>query len=304
MDTERLLKKIEKQIDEMGYTSRSVSIVHFSEAQAELTQRYHAGYFDEEYYQERLTAFEFNPAAYLEGAQSVVIIAVPQPIVVVKFQQHEAEIPIVIPPTYDSRVNTVLKNQLDEIIEPEGYHCVPALLPLKYLAVRSGLVEYGRNNICYIRGKGSFYRLVAFVSDLPYVKDSWTSPRLLKRCTTCKACIVTCPSGAISKERFLLRAERCLTFHNEHAKEFPEYINRGWHHCLFGCLHCQKICPENKKAIKWIEERERFSEEETRMILSGISIEQVPVPLQQKLENLSLLEDYSLLSRNLSVLLT
>jgi epoxyqueuosine reductase len=304
MDTRLLLKKVEKEITGMGYSSRSVSIVHLSEAQAELTQRYHEGLFDEEYYRERLTAFEFNPAAYCEGAQSLIIIAVPQPIVVVMFHWHNAEIPVVIPPTYDTHVNTVLKNHLDEIIGPEGYHCAHALLPLKYFAVRSGLVQYGRNNICYMPGMGSFYRLVAFVSDLPCIKDSWTSPRLLKRCASCKACIITCPSGAITQERFLLRAERCLTFHNEHAKNFPEYLNHGWHHCLFGCLHCQKICPENKKAIKWVEEKERFSEEETKMILSGISVEHVPASLQQKLENLSLLEDYSLLSRNLGVLLT
>jgi epoxyqueuosine reductase len=277
--------------------------VHLSEAQDELTQRYHEGLFDEEYYQERLTAFEFNPTAYLEGAQSVVIVAVPQPIVVVMFECQDAEVPVVIPPTYDTRVNTVLKNHLDEIIGPEGYRCIPALLPLKLFAVRSGLVQYGRNNICYMPGKGSFYRLVAFISDLPCIKDSWTSPRLLKRCTTCKACIITCPSGAIAEERFLLRAERCLTYHNEHAKEFPKYLNHGWHHCLFGCLHCQKICPENKKAIKWVEEKERFSEEETNIILSGCSLEEVPALTQQKLERLSLIDDYSLLSRNLSVLL-
>jgi epoxyqueuosine reductase len=287
----------------MGYSFRSVSTMHLDEMQSELTQRYHEGSFDEEYYQERLTTFEFNPAAYLENALSIFIIAVPQPIVVAKFHWKNDEIPIVIPPTYDTRVNAVLKNGLDEIIKHEGYHLIPALLPLKLLAVRSGLVQYGRNNICYIPGKGSFYRLVAFISDMPCVKDSWTSPRLLKRCTSCKACVITCPSGAITEERFLLRAERCLTFHNEHAKEFPEYLDKSWHHCLFGCLHCQKICPENKKAIRWIEERELFSEEETNIILSGCALDQAPELLRKKLERLSLIEDYPLVSRNLHVLL-
>jgi epoxyqueuosine reductase len=35
-----------------------------------------------------------------------------------------------------------------------------SLLPLKSLAVRSGLAAYGRNNVCYVPGMGSFLELV------------------------------------------------------------------------------------------------------------------------------------------------
>ena len=38
-------------------------------------------------------------------------------------------------------------------------------LPQKRLAVRSGLAEYGRNNICFVDGMGSVITLFVFISD-------------------------------------------------------------------------------------------------------------------------------------------
>ena len=126
---------------------------------------------------------------------------------------------------------------------------------------------------------------------------------MMERCLNCKACLVSCPLEAIDERRFLLHAEHCLTFHNEHGIDFPKNIDRLFHHSLFGCLRCQIVCPENKKTFKWFEEREQFSEYETSVILNGISLEQIPNSTKMKLSRLGLIDDYSLLARNLSVLL-
>jgi epoxyqueuosine reductase len=174
---------------------------------------------------------------------------------------------------------------------------------LKLLAVRSGLAEYGRNNIGYIPGRGSFFRLMAFFTDLQCSEYTWRLPVMMERCLNCKACLVACPLGTIDEHRFLLHAERCLSFHNEHAGDFVKNIDRSFHHCLFGCLKCQIVCPENKKTIKWMEERERFSDYETFVILNGIPLEKIPNSTKKKLSKLGLIDDYPLLARNLSVLL-
>jgi len=178
-----------------------------------------------------------------------------------------------------------------------------AIVPWKLLAARSGLAQYGKNNITYIAGLGSFYRLVAFVSDLPCLEDSWGEPQILKDCSKCDACTKACPSGAIGTDRFLLHAERCITFHNERQEEFPTWLNPSWHHCLVGCMVCQKVCPANKPFRKEVTEGPVFSETETAAVLQGSSRDLLPPGAVQKLEGLDMIGYAKVLGRNLDVLI-
>jgi epoxyqueuosine reductase len=122
-------------------------------------------------------------------------------------------------------------------------------------------------------------------------------------CHDCRACFKSCPSGAIPKDRFLIKAELCLTFHNEREGSFPEWIKPEWHHCLVGCLHCQSVCWANKHVFNWEETREHFSEKETSMILNGLGEDELPTSTLDKLEKLSLTEYLKLLPRNLEAVL-
>ncbi len=177
-----------------------------------------------------------------------------------------------------------------------------ANLPWKLLAVHSGLAQYGKNNITYVNGMGSYHRLVAFISDLPGAEDHWQAPRVLERCENCKACMKACPTGAITADRFLLNGERCLTFHNERRGEFPQWIKPSWHNCLVGCLYCQKACPVNKDIPQSIEEGPVFSENESAVILLGTPKNEVPRNVIQKLKNLDMIEYLPVLGRNLRAL--
>jgi epoxyqueuosine reductase len=176
-------------------------------------------------------------------------------------------------------------------------------LPLKLLAACAGLGEYGRNNICYVPGMGSFLQLAACASDLPAADDSWREPAMMERCQSCTACQRLCPTGAIGEGRFLLHAERCLTFHNERGGPFPGWIDPSWHNALLGCQECQRCCPEDKGVWEWVVEGGSFSEEETALILGGASREELPPATIEHLHELDLLEDLANLPRNLSVLL-
>jgi epoxyqueuosine reductase len=176
-------------------------------------------------------------------------------------------------------------------------------LPLKTLAVSSGLALYGRNNITYVPGMGSFLQLVGAFSDMPCDSDSWTGPRALTRCESCDACLRRCPTGAIRDSDFLIRQERCLTYHNEAEGDFPAWIDPAWHHCLVGCMHCQMICPENKDVIRWFEDRAEFSEMETALLIRGTPFDRLPTETTAKLESLEINEPYHLLCRNLAALI-
>jgi epoxyqueuosine reductase len=166
------------------------------------------------------------------------------------------------------------------------------------------LAQYGKNNITYVNGMGSYHRLVAFISDLPVAQDYWRAPQVLERCENCKACMNACPTGAISTDRFLLNAERCLTFHNERRADFPQWIKPAWHNCLVGCLYCQKACPVNKDVPLSIEEGPEFSENETALILQGAPKSELPRNAIEKIESLDMVGYLPVLGRNLKVLHT
>ena len=126
----------------------------------------------------------------------------------------------------------------------------------------------------------------------------------MKACEKCQLCGKACPTGAIPSDRFLLRAERCIPYHNEKKGDvsFPDWMNSFWHNCIVGCMYCQKVCPINRNFIEWIGEKEQFSEEETNLVLNGVPRDELPVITLRKLEKLSLTNYFDSLHRNLTVL--
>jgi epoxyqueuosine reductase len=298
---------VERVLEDQGYRGRVVSTRRLSELRDGIEGRRAEGQIDEELYQEYLKVLEFDPPANLPEARSLIIVAVPDPIRRVTFHWEGGTVSGLVPPTYlhgneeDQRVEDVLAEGLVEA----GYHLARATVPKKLLAVRSGLSQYGRNNVSYAPGLGSFYRLVAFHSDLPCPDDEWQEPEVLERCEKRWACGRRCPTGAITSERFLLRAERCLTFHNEKPGEveFPGWISPSAHNCLVGCLHCQAVCPENKDVVEWIEDEEEISQEETAELLHGTPLDRLSTPLAEKVRRADLVDYLDVLPRNLKALL-
>jgi len=296
-----------RHLAEHGYQGRIVSILHLPELQEEIKERFNQGLFDEEFYQMRLAFFKFEVPETLPNAKSIIVVAVPRPQAQATFTFKGERKTLILPPTYVAYQQTTnrVADFLTGILKEKGHKIARTALPLKILAVRSGLAEYGRNNIAYISSMGSFFQLAAFYSDLPCRKDAWREARMMEQCEKCQACLRSCPTGAISSDRFLLHAERCISFLNERKGEvpFPGWIDPSWHNCLYGCLHCQRVCPEDKRFMNWIVEREEFSQEETELLLKGQLVGHLPSAILEKLSNLDLSDPDSLdnLPRNLRV---
>ena len=128
---------------------------------------------------------------------------------------------------------------------------------------------------------------------------------VLERCKDCDLCQRACPTGAISSDRFLLHAEKCLTFHNEKDGKipFPKWIKPQWHNCIVGCIRCQAACPLNKSLLNKFGETVEFDEEETKLLVKGTARDQIPKTTLTKMKTLSLTDYFNELPRNLSVLL-
>jgi len=292
---------------EHGYQGRIVSIHHLSELRDEIVERFNEGLFDEEFYRLRLASFDFNVPESLPDAKSIIVVAVPRPQAQAIFTFRGKKKALILPPTYVAyqRTTNRVGEYLTRVLKEKGYRISGTALPLKLLAVRSGLAEYGMNNIVYVSGMGSFLQLAAFYSDLPFEEDSWREARMMKKCEDCQACRRSCPTGAISSDRFLLHAERCISYYNERRGDvpFPAWIDSSWHNCLYGCLRCQRVCAEDRPFLNWVVEKEEFSQGETELLLEGQSLDRLPSLTVEKLRNLDLADPDSLdnLPRNLRV---
>jgi epoxyqueuosine reductase len=286
-----------------GIQVKIVSIEHVGELETEIMTRYQNGLLNADLYDAYLATFDFACQQKFNNARSLIIATVPQPQIRITFYREDRAYPVIVPPTYYFAIDNDVADLLKADLEPQGYRLQKVRLPDKLIAVRSGLAQYGKNNITYVEGMGSFQRPVAFISDYPCAQDSWGNASVLESCDNCSACRNACPTGAIASDRFQLYAERCLTFHNERTNAFPQWLSPSWHNCLVGCMICQKVCPANKDVVKWIKSGATFDNEETDLILAGVSKARMAPKTLEKLKRLDLLSYYDVLPRNLRALI-
>lgn len=176
-------------------------------------------------------------------------------------------------------------------------------LPIKRLAVQSGLAVYGRNNITYVEGWGSNVSYLAFLSDIPCETDAWREQCVAEICSSCNACIGHCPTGAIRSDRFLIDNQRCLSCMNEAGGDFPEWLPAEVHHTLYDCLRCQEKCPMNATAAKDVVGPIKFTHEETEMLLQGKRAEDFTKEFQDRTARLGLFDWVYGLSRNIKAII-
>ncbi|MDX1708306.1 MAG: 4Fe-4S double cluster binding domain-containing protein [Desulfobacterales bacterium] len=296
-------KAVLKQTASQGIRTKIVSIEHVMDLESEIMSLYQKKLLDSDLYDAYLASFDFACHKRLKGAQSLIVATIPQPQVKVIFSRKDKTYPVVVPPAYCFAIDNEVADFLKADLEPLGYHLRKVRLPDKLLAVRSGLAQYGKNNITYVKGMGSFHRPVVFISDFPCQTDSWGEATVLDNCENCSACLKACPTKAIGSGRFQLHAERCLTFFNESSRDFPDWLSPAWHNSLVGCMICQKVCPANKDIVKWIEDGATFDNEETDLILKGASERELSVETIEKLRKSGIMDYSTVLGRNLKALI-
>lgn len=307
MRPEDMIVHMEQQLAQVGFKGVVVSTEHLPEVRNTYEGLLEEKSLDRHFYDEIAARYElnwnFDPAARFPTARSVIVTAVQQPKISLEFHFGGRKYYGIIPPTYVHDIDAAVLKILSAYLNGYGYEACDALLPTKLLAVRSGLARYGRNNIAYIDGWGSYFRLRAYFTDMPCGNGSWTDTVAMEQCNKCTTCVRRCPTGAISEERFLIDAGKCLTFFNEGPDDFPKWIEPAWHNCLIGCMICQDVCPANKEHVNWLMPGAEFSEEETTMILKGTIQDMLPAETSEKLRNVNMLDSYPLLKRNLRALL-
>jgi epoxyqueuosine reductase len=276
------------------------------ETRAEVAERSRAGELDGAFAERWLKPFDLPIAV----GDTAIVVAVPRPAHRFRFAAPDGEVEAIVPPTYidDPKVAATMRQELAAFLELSNDALRPLRAPLKAVAVRLGLARYGRNNITYVPGMGSYFQLVGAITDSVLdLPEGWRPQtyHMVPECDSCEACVSACPTGAVREDRFLLRAERCLTNFNELPGDWPAWLAPGWHNCLLGCLYCQEACPENIGRLAVEETEVVFDLEETSMLVADVAERSAPVwdRIRTKVARLGLQDYEAVLGRNLRALL-
>jgi epoxyqueuosine reductase len=283
---------------------RLVPFKHVEEMEKEIDSRLKEGLLDPVLHRVYFIS-TFKMPEGMPQPKSVAVVAAPQPALRLTFRKGDKPIKVAVPPTYfdAAEVDSLAVRELKKAYG-EKRNFVRAYLPLKLLACRAGLAFYGRNNIAYVPGRGSFCRLTAFYTDVEPGDYIWQEPKVLPDCEGCRLCIDACPAKVMGGGRFMAKAERCLTYLNEKPPEvpFPDWVMPPWHNALIGCMICQRVCPANREVIGWVEDRGEFSEDETDYLLKGDFSDKAKAgKVEEKLKRAGL--DLSGFPRNLKALI-
>ncbi|HEX9933677.1 MAG TPA: 4Fe-4S double cluster binding domain-containing protein, partial [bacterium] len=261
-------------------------------------------------FQKYIQGMKFTVPDNFKEAKSIVMMAVFTRFMKVSFHLKGKTHDVIIPPQYYD--DGVSPDQLKRLIQtniandPKARIESAEHLPLKLLAVRSGLGRYGRNNICFVDGMGSYLTLYAFLTDIPVEEDQWFPVEMMDACKKCKICFGICPTWCISRDRFVIDVDRCITLYNELEDPFPKWIQPRVHNALIGCMKCQMHCPVNMKIPNPSGRLEDVTEGETQKILQGTPDDALMTSLKRKLRDfypVTSKKTFPMFTRNLSVLI-
>lgn len=195
-----------------------------------------------------------------EDFHSILVISYPQPHANVTVAFGDSAYTATIPSGYYGHQRAAeIVATIQEALTGDGLRAKRAYLPLKLLGARTGLTQYGKNNISYVADHGSQHRLLAFYTDLRLDTTSNASPDPISNaapdpsshnmalCKDCGLCAAACPYQAIPQDDFLLNTNRCLSFYMDLIDPLPEWVAQAPVQSLLGCNHCQSNCPVNQE---------------------------------------------------------
>ncbi len=195
-----------------------------------------------------------NPAELLEGAKSVICVAVqyarpPE-------SRTTAETPTGRVAQYarGADYHRVLRGKLrrfdqrlrDSLDQPfESRICVDTAPILeRELAASAGIGWIGKNTLVMHPELGSYFFLGEILTTLELEPDTPATDH----CGTCTRCIDACPTQALTAP-YRMDATRCISYLTiEHRGEVNPALRGAVRDWVYGCDVCQEVCPFNADA--------------------------------------------------------
>jgi epoxyqueuosine reductase len=209
------------------------------------------GYAGEMHYLERRLELRVDPRRVLEGARSIVSVALvydpgpcdeplPGHARVARYAGGEDYHEVMWERL--RALEAALETLTPETVSTRSF-CDTGPVSERVHAARAGLGWQGKNT-CLIHPKlGSYLFLGVVLSDLELAPNR----REPDHCGSCRACLDACPTDAFP-EPYVLDATRCLSYTTIESRGAIDVDLRSDHgDRLFGCDICQEVCPWNQR---------------------------------------------------------
>ncbi|MFQ5740210.1 MAG: tRNA epoxyqueuosine(34) reductase QueG [Acidobacteriota bacterium] len=253
MDRHELTRRVKNKAQRLGFQAvgiAAVSSIPPERLRAWIKRQYHG----QMGYMERTVEKRLNPRQVLDGALSIVSVALSY--------YHPGELPddrpdqgVISRYAAGDDYHDLLEAKLEELL---GFvkDLVPGVSGKVYVdtgpvldkwwASRSGIGWLGKHtNILAKGGLGSWFFIGEILLDVELGYD----PPGRDHCGSCRRCIEACPTGAIVQP-YLLDSRKCISYLTiELRGDIPENLRRPMDNLIYGCDICQDVCPWNRKAV-------------------------------------------------------
>ncbi|MCC7366449.1 MAG: tRNA epoxyqueuosine(34) reductase QueG [Dehalococcoidia bacterium] len=189
-----------------------------------------------------------DPGAFLAGARSVVMVALP-------CRTRDPDVPADgvargrvaryargrdYHRVFESRLRRVARRLCEELGGDARATVDYGPLLERPLAAAAGMGWLGKSSMLLVPGAGPWVLLGAVATNLDLAPDR----PLRKSCGSCTRCIVACPTGAIAPDGQVVDARRCISYHTiENRGPVPRELRRHFGDWVFGCDACLDACP-------------------------------------------------------------
>jgi epoxyqueuosine reductase len=192
-----------------------------------------------------------NPEILFPGAKSMIVTGLNY---YTNERQTQHDVPLVSIYAFGKDYHNLITERMEKLLshvksfvpEAEGKaFCDDAPVLEKPWAVEAGLGWRGKNSVVINAGIGSYFFIGILVLNIELEYDK---PFEGEKCGNCRACIDSCPTGAINSDR-TVDARRCianLTIGNRGP--VPDEIIPLMGRKVYSCDICQDVCPWNKNA--------------------------------------------------------
>ncbi len=245
-------RAIRTALDRGAATARVVPAVPDALTRGRMERAFERGDFATWGYGAEYARGASDASALLEGARSVICIAMPY-----GAPAPRTEAPLrgrvsnyAWSPDYHRELRALLRSVASEIDASAGASvtaiaCDTRPLAERAFAARAGLGWIGKHTNLISPEHGSFVFLGEIVTTLELPADA----PLRKSCGSCERCVDACPTSALRGD-YTIDATRCISDLTQRTDAIPRALRPLVGDWVWGCDICQSVCPPNARVAR------------------------------------------------------